>query len=78
MTGFGRGEAARGRVKATVEAKSVNQRFLNVAVRIPSWLASLEPRVREAVGGSVRRGQVDVNVDVEGEGARPRIAVDPR
>jgi len=76
MTGFGRGEASRGAISATVEARSVNQRFLKVSVRIPSWLSSLEPLARETVGREVRRGQVDVMVDVSGEGARPRVSID--
>jgi len=76
MTGFGRGEASQNDVAATVEARSVNQRFLKVSVRMPSWVASLEPLVRETVGKSVRRGQVDVAVELAGAGARPRISID--
>jgi len=76
MTGFGRGEASQNDVAATVEARSVNQRFLKVSVRMPSWVASLEPLVRETVGKSVRRGQVDVVVELAGAGARPRVSID--
>ncbi len=76
MTGFGRGEATRGGIKATVEARSVNQRFLNVSTRMPGWLSPLESSIRKIVGDSVTRGNVDVSVDLDGEDARSRVTVD--
>ncbi len=76
MTGFGRGEATRGGIKATVEVRSVNQRFLNVSTRMPGWLSPLEQSIRKIVGRSVTRGNVDVSVDLEGEDARSRVTVD--
>lgn len=69
MTGFGRGEAKAGGVRATVEIRSVNQRFLRVAVRLPAYLAALEPRLRELIGAGARRGQIDAFVSVD-DGAR--------
>jgi uncharacterized protein (TIGR00255 family) len=42
--------------------RSVNHRFCRVAVRVPSELAALEDRARQAVQARVQRGKVDVNV----------------
>ena len=79
MTGFGRGVAKLGDVRATVELRSVNQRFLRVGVRMPSHLAALEPRVREILEAGALRGQIDAAVTVEDGGvaavARPDMTL---
>ncbi|MBM4439066.1 MAG: hypothetical protein FJ027_01485, partial [Candidatus Rokubacteria bacterium] len=49
MTGFGRAEASTELCTITVEARSVNHRHLDPAIRLPRPLASLEPRVRRAL-----------------------------
>lgn len=64
MTGFGRGEASGGGVVVTAEARSVNHRHLDVALRLPRALASFEPDLRRLVAARVERGRVDVSVQV--------------
>jgi uncharacterized protein (TIGR00255 family) len=64
MTGFGRGEASGGGVVVTAEARSVNHRHLDVALRLPRALASFEPDLRRLVAAHVERGRVDVSVQV--------------
>lgn len=73
MTGFGRGEAVRERYKATVEARTVNHRFLDVAIRLPKAACAFEDKLRGMVGARLTRGRVDVFVGLEevGEGRRP-------
>lgn len=44
----------------TVELRSVNGRFFDLALRLPDELRSLEPALREAVAASVRRGKVEL------------------
>lgn len=70
MTGFGRAflESPYGRI--TVEMSSVNNRFLELAVRSPRILAPLEPQIRELMGEALSRGKVTINVDIDlGKGA---------
>jgi uncharacterized protein (TIGR00255 family) len=70
MTGFGRAvlDSPHGRI--TVEMSSVNNRFMELAVRTPRTLAPLEPQIRELIGETVTRGKVTINVDIEvGKGA---------
>lgn len=62
MTGFGRGESSGETSLITVEARSVNHRHLDVALRLPKSLASLEPEVRKLVASRLERGRVDVAV----------------
>jgi uncharacterized protein (TIGR00255 family) len=65
MTGFGRCEITEGGQKAVVEIKSVNHRFLEMAVRMPRKLGSLESRVREEVRKYAARGKIDISVSYE-------------
>jgi uncharacterized protein (TIGR00255 family) len=50
------------RAAVTVELRSVNGRFLDLALRLPDELRSLEPALREAMASSVRRGKVELRV----------------
>ncbi|MBI5267920.1 MAG: YicC family protein [candidate division Zixibacteria bacterium] len=64
MTGFGRARLSSPLGQITVELSSVNNRFLELSVRMPRAFAALEPQVRELVSGSVGRGKVTINVDL--------------
>jgi uncharacterized protein (TIGR00255 family) len=46
----------------TVEARSVNSRFLDLAFRLPDELRGLEPALRELVGASFKRGKIELRV----------------
>ncbi len=74
MTGYGRAETAGARLGLAVEVKSVNHRHLDVAVKLPRAIASLELDVRRLVQSAVQRGRVDVSVNlvpVEGQSLNP-------
>ena len=87
MTGFAQateGTAGRGAdatsppgqpgAAVTVEARSVNSRFLDVAFRLPDELRGLEPALRELVGAHFRRGKIELRVanQREAENAWPQ------
>ena len=63
MTGFGRADAGGEGTRFEVEVRGVNHRFLEIRVRLPQELSSLEPELREAVGRHARRGRVEVWVE---------------
>ena len=72
MTGFGRGEAVEGSRRITVEMKSVNNRFLDLSMKMPRMLNPYEAKIRTEVGRFIRRGKVDlfisyVNLEDPGE-----------
>ena len=46
----------------TVEARSVNSRFLDLSFRLPDEMRGLEPALRELVGANFRRGKIEVRV----------------
>jgi uncharacterized protein (TIGR00255 family) len=70
MTGFARADGSTGPVAWAWEVRSVNGRGLDLRLRLPPGLESLEPRIREAVGKRISRGSVTVNLNVKrGDGA---------
>jgi uncharacterized protein (TIGR00255 family) len=58
----------------TVEARSVNGRFLDLAFRLPDELRGLEPALRDLLGAAFRRGKIEVRVAThrETDGAWPQ------
>ena len=46
----------------TVEARSVNSRFLDVALRLPDEMRGLEPALRELIGAAFKRGKIELRV----------------
>src|SRR3989442_2554597 len=64
MTGFGRAESIGDMFALTVEARSVNHRNLDIAVRLPAVLASLEMEARRLIQSRLERGPVDVTVQL--------------
>src|SRR3989442_344346 len=78
MTGFGRAEASGESIAVTVEARSVNHRHLDVALRLPRAFAALELEARRLVQSRLERGRVDVNLQLTplGGGAPQPVQVD--
>ena len=60
MTGYGLGEASFRKNTLSVEARSVNHRYLETTVRGPRWSLSLENEVRESVKKRFARGRFDI------------------
>ena len=78
MTGFGRADVSTDVCTIGVEARSVNHRHLDLALRLPRSLASLEPRVRRMLSQRLERGRVDLSVQLGPGtgGSLQRVAVD--
>lgn len=65
MTGFGRFEASEGERKAIVEMKSVNHRYLDIALKMPKKLNCFDSAVRALLKEYIDRGKVDVFITYE-------------
>src|SRR5438128_10936830 len=64
MTGFGRAEAGGDGVAVTVEARSVNHRHLDIALRLPRALGACEMDARRMIQSRLERGRIDVAVQL--------------
>jgi uncharacterized protein (TIGR00255 family) len=69
MTGFGRGSTTGEDYKVAVEIKTVNNRYLDVHLRLSQELTSLEMSIRKLVSARLSRGRVDLNINFERTGA---------
>jgi uncharacterized protein (TIGR00255 family) len=79
MTGFASVTREAGDVAVHVTAKSVNHRFLDIALKAPSSLGAVEARVRAAVQERLARGRVELTVVVESSSLPEReVALDER
>ena len=65
MTGFGAAEGTVGAARVSVEVRSVNHRFFNPSIKLPSSLSRWEPEVREAMRRAINRGHVTVTARVD-------------
>lgn len=65
MTGFGRGSFSSDNLAVAVELKTVNNRFLDVNLRLPQELQSLETILKRHISSRLSRGRVDVNLSFE-------------
>ncbi|HEX8247524.1 MAG TPA: YicC/YloC family endoribonuclease [Pyrinomonadaceae bacterium] len=65
MTGFGRGAFTGENFSVSVELKTVNNRFLDVHLRLSQELQSIEGTLRKLISNRLVRGRVDVNLTYE-------------
>ena len=65
MTGFASLTREDGSATVSVTIKSVNHRFLDLQMRVPSMLQHLEGAIRTRVQGTVARGRIDVSVSLQ-------------
>ncbi len=69
MTGYANAaiETAAGGPSLTVEARSVNGRFLDLVLKLPDEIRGLEPALRERLAGAFKRGKIELRISVTGE-----------
>ena len=65
MTGYGRSELLTDTCRIAVEIKSVNNRYLDINIKMPRQLNQLEAQIRAELKKSMRRGKVDVYISYE-------------
>lgn len=62
MTGYGRATAENTLCSITIEMKSINNRYLDIYVRMPRQIMRLEEKVKELIKQEIQRGKLDVFV----------------
>ena len=64
MTGFGRAQSEEGKkYLISLEMKSVNNRYLDINIRLPKFMISIEDELRKTIGTRLSRGKVDVFIN---------------
>jgi len=64
MTGYGEAHIQEGGLDVVVELRSINSRYMKLALRCPDGYGSLEGRIDACVRQLVRRGTLQVNLRV--------------
>ncbi len=74
MTGYGRGEHAAGNIRAVVEIRSVNYRYSEITMKVPSQLQTSEQEIKELVQKKLTRGKISLTADIDQQDADPGAA----
>ena len=75
MTGYGKGVCEKDGLKVTVELKSVNHRFLDLAIKSPKIFTFCEDSIRKCMKDNFTRGHFDIYVNYE-DSRQDRTTVD--
>ena len=67
MTGFGRGEFEKDGRVWTAEVRCVNNRYLDLKMKLPRGYSLLEEKIRKKVAETHLRGRVDLFLSVSGD-----------
>lgn len=65
MTGYGKTENKNQNIRIIVEIKSLNNKGLDLTLKIPYWLKSIELDIRNIINEQLQRGKIDVYINVE-------------
>ena len=65
MTGFGRGSVSGDGFEVSVEMKTVNNRFLDVVLKLGGELQTLEAPLKKVISNRLSRGRVDVSIQYD-------------
>jgi uncharacterized protein (TIGR00255 family) len=79
MTGFGKGESSDAMRRFTVQLKSVNNRFLELGLKLPSDFWAYEAEARTLLQSGVSRGKVDMHwkeTALQAQPARAQVDLD--
>jgi uncharacterized protein (TIGR00255 family) len=64
MTGFAAATAELPGISLAAELRSVNHRYLDVTLKLPEELRTMEPLLRERIAGAQKRGKVECRVSL--------------
>jgi uncharacterized protein (TIGR00255 family) len=65
MTGFGSARAEGPNLTVLVETKSVNHRYVDIHVKIPSEFQNFESQIRQKITSTFKRGRFDIFVRID-------------
>ncbi|GGC91378.1 YicC/YloC family endoribonuclease [Enterococcus wangshanyuanii] len=69
MTGFGKETFLNDRYQIDVEIKSVNQRFLDIQLRMPKELNPHEMAIRQLMKQTLQRGRIEAYINIKQTGS---------
>lgn len=64
MTGYGRGQFRSKGVEVSAEIRSVNNRYLDIVLKLPRVLNDYDQKIRELIGRHLSRGRISVTLTI--------------
>ena len=75
MTGFGKSEVTIDELQINVEVKSLNSKFLDLSLKLPSAFKNLDLSIRSFVKEYLKRGKIEVMIHYEKKEASKKIII---
>src|SRR4030042_2701868 len=75
MTGYGKGSAGNDKITAEVELRSINSRYLDIFLKLPSAFSTREFELREFIKSKIKRGKINITVVIRKNGVENGIPV---
>lgn len=75
MTGYGRAAATINRKRISLEMSAVNNRFLELSVRLPKAFSEYESEIRETITALVARGKITLTVTIDDNNISPQTLI---
>ncbi len=72
MTAYARNESQTELGILSCEMRGVNHRYLDISLRMPEEIRVLEPRIREKIGQTVKRGKLEVSLRLQASSGEMR------
>ena len=63
MTGFGKSEVTIGHLHVNIEIRSLNSKFLDLSLKIPSVFKEIDSSVRSIIKNELKRGKVEIAIN---------------
>jgi len=67
MTGYGRIESVQNGRKYTVEMKSLNHRYLEISLRVPTSISPLELDIKKRISSKLTRGRIEAIIRMDSD-----------
>lgn len=64
MTGYGQSVVETPRYRVVIDLKTVNNRFLDISVKMPQELSTLDQQIKKRIQSVLRRGRVEVTISI--------------
>ena len=65
MTGFGKSEVTIGHLHVNIEIRSLNSKFLDLTLKIPTIFKEVDSSLRSTVKNELKRGKVELAIHYE-------------
>lgn len=76
MTGYGKSSGSKNKISTDVEIKSVNSRFFEISLRLPSVLSAYDYEIRELIKTKVMRGKLNISIHFKKDGVENGASID--